>query len=199
MRLNRACALALLGLLAACGRSPEKTATPTNETIVAPGAEANVGEAPNAAQKASAAEAPLDALAGVKVGMTMADLRKAGFDAVKDNGPDPDNRCGYARIASLKDLFFMLDGDTVVRIEVDTPGHPTLGGVAVGMAQGEAMSRLGDRAKVTPAPNATSGSRDLIVHDAKSPLGLIVETDGRKVVSYRIGRWTFVQQAERCM
>src|SRR5690242_14806048 len=76
MRLNRPIALALLallGLLAACGRAKDENATASNDVIVAPGDVANIGEAPNAAAP-DAAEPPLDELAGVKVGMTVKDL-----------------------------------------------------------------------------------------------------------------------------
>jgi hypothetical protein len=199
MRLNRPLALALLGLLAACGRAKDDNATASNDVIVAPGDAANVAEAPNGAQNASAsAEPPLDELAGVKVGMTIKDLRAAGLDVSKDNGPDPSNACGYARIASLNDLFFMLDGDTVVRIEVATPGHPTLGGVEVGMSEADAVQRLGDKVKVQPHPYTGPTGHYLVVHSDGAPLGLIAETDGKKVLSYRIGRWTYVQWKEGC-
>jgi hypothetical protein len=165
--------------------------------VVAPGDAANVVEAPNGAMPVSV-EPPLDQLAGVKVGMTMKDLRAAGLEATKDNGPDPGNTCGYARIASLKDLFFMLDGDTVVRIEVATPGHPTLGGVEVGMSEADAVHRLGSGVKVQPHPYTGPTGHYLVVHEKGAPLGLIAETDGKKVLSYRIGRWNYVQWKEGC-
>ena len=208
MRLRPALALAQMGLLAAllaaCGRSADDKAgnAAANETIVPAGAEAEIPSATNQARPGPAPALPLpplDELAGVKVGMTIADLRAAGFEVAKDNGPDPDNACGYARIAGLKDLFFMLDGDTVVRIDVDTPGHPTLGGVAIGMSENEALRRLGSRARVEPNPDRRRAGQYLVVHALGAPLGLIVETDGRKVVAYRIGRWNYVQQTEGCM
>ncbi|MBO9576776.1 MAG: hypothetical protein J7494_13655 [Sphingobium sp.] len=197
MRLSRPLALALFALLAACGRAKDEHAVASNDVIVAPGDVANIGEAPNTAEP-EADEPPLDALAGVKVGMAIKDLNAAGLVATKDTGPDPGNTCGYARIASLKDLFFMLDGDTVVRIEVATPGHPTLGGVEVGMSEAEAVRRLGDRVTVQPHPYTGPSGHYLVVHEKGAPLGLIAETDGKKVLSYRIGRWTYVQWKEGC-
>jgi hypothetical protein len=199
MRLNRPLALALLGLLAACGRAKDENVAASNDVIVAPGDAANVAAAPNGEQNESApVPPPLDELAGVKVGMTIKDLRAAGLAATKDNGPDPSNTCGYARIANLKDLFFMLDGDTVVRIEVATPGHPTLGGVDVGMSEADAVHRLGSGVKVQPHPYTGPTGHYLVMHEDGAPLGLIAETDGKKVLSYRIGRWTYVQWKEGC-
>lgn len=196
MRLNRPFVLALLGLLAACGRgADENEAAPVNETVVAPGAETNVIVPPD---ESPPVDAPLDEMAGVKVGMTVAQLRAAGFDATKDDGPDPGNTCGYARIASLKDLFFMLDGDTVVRIEVATPGHPTLRGVEVGMSEDDVLARLGPAVKIQPHPYTGPAGHYFTVHRDGDPFGLIMETDGKKVVSYRIGRWSYVQWKEGC-
>jgi hypothetical protein len=201
MRLRLGLALALLGLLAACGRAKDENAAASNaasnDVIVAPGAEAGVLEPPNAMQPGPA-QAPLDRLAGVKVGMTIADLRRAGFAVTKDDGPDPGNNCGYARIASLPDLFFMLDGDTVVRIEVDTPGHPTAGGIEAGMSEVEVLSRLGPAVTIQPHPYTGPKGHYLVVHQAGAPFGLIAETDGKKVLSYRIGRWSYVQWKEGC-
>jgi len=202
MRLKRACSLALLGVLAACGRaSDDNAANGANETVVVPGAEFNVAEAPNEADNASvplADSAPLDEMAGVRVGKTVAQLRAAGINATKDVSPMPGSTCGYARIPALKDMFFMLDGDTVVRIDVAAPGHPTRGGVEVGMSEDEALKRLGPAAKVEPHPYTGPEGHYLVWHHPKSPLGLIVETDGKKVVNYRIGRWEQVQWIEGC-
>jgi hypothetical protein len=198
VRVKRLAALALCALLASCGRGDGARENEAANGAIVPDSEiANVAAAPNGAEPMP--EPPLDELAGVKVGTTVAQLRAAGFDAVKDAGPDPENSCGYARIAGLKDLFFMLDGDTVVRIDVASAGHPTLGGVAVGMSEAEALKRLGARAKVQPHPYTGPAGHYLVVHEEGAPFGLILETDGKTVESYRIGRWEQVQWKENCL
>lgn len=197
MRLRGTLPLLLLAALAACGRADEDANEAVSNDIVN-GAEVNVSEAPNGTEPAPAADPPLDELAGVKVGATVAQLRAQGFTVEKDAGPDLGNTCGYARIAGMDDLFFMLDGDNVVRIEVATPGHPTLGGVEVGMSEAEALRRLGPRAKVEPHKYTGPTGHYLVVHDGNDPLGLIFETDGKKVLSYRFGRWEQVQWVEGC-
>ncbi len=199
MRLKVALGLALLGLLAACNRADEgSAANGGNETITVPDDEANVAEAPNEMAEPTPTKARLDELAGIRVGRTVAQLRAAGINAITDPGPDPDSSCGYARVPGLKDIFIMLDGKTVVRVDVATPGHASLGGVEVGMSEDEALRRLGPGAKVEPHPYTGPEGHYLVVHAAKSPLGFIAETDGRKVVSYRIGRWEQVQWIEGC-
>jgi hypothetical protein len=192
---KRGAVLALVALLASCGQPDGSEADGQPNGAIA--TEANMAN--GAAPAMGVTEVPLDALAGVRVGMTLADLRAAGFEATKDSGPDPDNRCGYARIKGLDDLFFMLDGDTVVRIDVATPGHPTVGGVAVGMGEGEALRRLGARATVEPHKYTGPTGHYLVVHEAKAPFGLILETDGKSILTYRIGRWDQVQWVEGCL
>jgi hypothetical protein len=199
-------ALVLFALLAACGQGDDARGDGApNGAILPDEAEANVARAANesAAPGQEAlpplSNVPLDELAGVKVGMTIADLRARGFDVTEDRGPDPDNACGYARIKGLEDLFFMLDGKSVARIDVATPGHPTLGGVAVGMSEAEALRRLGDRVTVQPHPYTAPKGHYLVVHADKAPFGLIAETDGKSVLTYRIGRWAQVQWKEGCL
>lgn len=200
MRLRHALPLLALAALAACGRADDAGETGPNGAIVPESEIEGVGPPPEGpAPAAPVADAPLDRMAGVRVGMTVADLRAAGFPAQKDDGPDPDNDCGYARIDGMKELFFMLDGDTVVRIDVATRGHPTLGGVEVGMSEAEALRRLGARAKVSPHPYTGPEGHYVSVHAAGDPMGLILETDGKSVLSYRIGRWEQVQWVEGCL
>ncbi len=194
-------ALILLAALAACGRGDEARETGSDGTVISAEEAANIPPAPGdePAGVTQDGTARLDRLAGVTVGMTIAQLRSAGFQVEKDDGPDPDNRCGYARIAQLKAPFFMLDGDRIVRIDVDRPGYPTLGGVDIGMSETEAQRRLGKSATVQRNLRAGAASHLFLVHEAGAPHGLIVETDGARVVSYRLGEWEAVQSSEECL
>lgn len=200
MRSRLALALLLPAALAACGRSDEgnEAARAPDGAIVSPQDEANVVAAPNGAEAASQ-EVPLDALAGVRIGATIAQLRAQGRSVEKDDGPDPDNRCGYARIADAPDMFFMLDGDRVVRIDVAVAGHPTLGGVEVGMSETEAVRRLGKRVRVLRALDRGAAAHDFVVHEPGAAHGLVLETDGVRVTSYRIGAWDAVRAKEECL
>jgi hypothetical protein len=188
-------------LLAACGRGDETRKGGAPNGAVVPDAEvANVATAPNGAEAAPVADAPrFDALAGIRVGSSIAQLRAQGLAVTRDDGPDPDNACGYARIAGLETLFVMLDGDTVVRIDVATPDHVAPGGLLVGMSEVEALRRLGAHALLRPNPQAGPASHRIVVHDAGAPFGFIAETDGRQVVSYRLGRWAAVHASDSCL
>jgi hypothetical protein len=199
MRFSLAPALFLVALLASCGRGgDERGEGLPNGAIVPDNEVANVAAAPNDAAPAPP-DAPLDRLAGVTVGSSIADLRAAGFAVTRDDGPDPEDSCGYARIRGLERLFFMLDGDRIVRIDVAVPGYPTLAGLAVGMGEAEALRRLGARAALRPDPLAGAASHLLVVHEEGAPFGLIAQTDGKVVLSYRLGRWAAVRSTENCL
>ena len=62
----------------------------------------------------------------------------------------------------------------------------------------EAIKRLGSAVVVQPHPYTGPEGHYLIVHKKGDPLGLIFETDGKSVISYRIGRWEQVQWIEGC-
>lgn len=142
---------------------------------------------------------PLDELAGVKVGMTLAQLRSRGITITREEEADPEEPCSWAEVKGLTDVQFMLDGETVARIDVFSPAYATLGGVRVGQSEAEVRHRLGDRVKVEPHPYTGPEGHYLVVHAKSAPMGLILETDGKKVLSYRIGRWEPVQWIEGCL
>lgn len=196
MRLRAGPALILLAALSACGRSDGGNEALPNGAVIPADEAANVSAPPN---ESEAAEPSFEALAGVRIGMTIADLRAAGFAAEKDEGPDPDNHCGYARIPTLRGLFFMMYGERIVRIDVAAKGHPTLGGVEVGMDEVEVMRRLGKQARVLRANDRGALAHDVVVHEEGVATGLLIETDGRTVTSYRIGQWDAVRSKDECL
>lgn len=200
MRLRRALALTVLACLAACGRADDDQAgRSANHGIVPSSEEENVASAPNEAQALpSPSAAPLDTLGGVSIGMTLADMRAKGLKVSHDEGPDPGAQCSYAQVDGMPDIYFMLEGSHVARIDVASPLYKTVGNVQVGLGEREAIRRLGSKVVVRPHPYTGPEGHYLIVHEKDAPLGLILETDGKTVISYRIGRWEQVQWIEGC-
>lgn len=201
MRLRRARALSALALalagLAACG-APDRGEAGDD---AANGADAtNRAATPAGAPEPPVAEAQaLDRLGAIRIGATLDELAREG--AIVEGRDEPlseDATCGYARFRGLPEVAAMLDGDRVVRIDVWTARHATLGGVRVGQGEAEALRRLGGRAKVEPHPYTGPDGHYLVVHEAGAPRGLILETDGATVQSWRIGRWEEVQWIEGC-
>ncbi len=200
MRLKATLSLALLAALAACGRADDESADGiSNSAIIPPSETDDVGAPPEeAAVPAKPSPAPLDELKGVKIGMTIADMRAKGLKVSHDAGPDPEAACSYAQVDGMPDVYFMLDGPKVARIDVASPLFKTVGGVQVGLGEPEAIKRLGSAVVVQPHPYTGPEGHYLIVHKKGDPLGLIFETDGKSVISYRIGRWEQVQWIEGC-
>lgn len=201
MRLKAALSLALLAGLAACGRSDDEgTPDGTSNSAIIPTSETdNVGAPPKEPiAPVRPSPAPLDLLNGVKVGMTIADMRAKGLKVSHDAGPDPDSTCSYAKVDGMPDVSFMLEGPKVARIDVASPLFKTVGGVQVGLGEPEAIKRLGSAVVVQPHPYTGPEGHYLIVHEKGARLGLIFETDGKSVISYRIGRWEQVQWVEGC-
>lgn len=201
MRLRAALPLALLAALAACGRADDESGADgvSNSAIIPDSETANIGAPPaeNAAP-AKPSPAPLDELRGIKIGMTLADMSAKGLKVSHDAGPDPDSACSYAQVDGMPDVYFMLDGPKLARIDVASPLFKTVGGVQVGLGEPEAIKRLGSAVVVQPHPYTGPEGHYLIVHEKGAPLGLIFETDGKSVLSYRIGRWEQVQWIEGC-
>lgn len=195
MWMTRTWPLLMLAALAACGgptREDEANLAAANDvdTVIVP-----EEDAPETAPDED--RDPFDRLGPVRIGARAADLRSAGV-AIRTDEPLPGSTCSYARITSLPDVFLMLDGPVVTRIDVATPTHPTLGGLRVGQSEAEALRRLGGRAVVQPHPYTGPEGHYLVVHEAGAPRGLIVETNGKTVQSYRFGNWEQVQWVEGC-
>lgn len=203
---RRALALLLLTGLAACGSPKDEEArnAARNEGgTVQPEPYRNAAEENAAAPTAPPASTDADSerfdhLGAITIGDSLAGLRKAGVKVAQDGQPEEGSTCGYARVAGLPDVFLMLDGDKVVRIDVTNKDQPTLGGVRVGQSEVEARERLGSKARVEPHPYTGPTGHYLVVHEKGAPRGLIVETDGKTVQGYRFGRWEQVQWIEGC-
>ena len=209
MRLK--CALPLLALagLGACGK-PQQTAV--NDAAINEAADVAIDRATNAgnavanavnavAQKPTPApDMPaFDRLGAIRVGATLAELKRDGLVVDRQDEPlDEESTCTFATFKGQPDVSVMLDGERIVRIDVDGKQHETMGGVRVGQSEAEALKRLGGKAVVDPHPYTGPEGHYLVVRDKGAPRGLILETDGQTVESYRFGAWDAVQLIEGC-
>lgn len=192
MRLGAArLAAAPLALLAGC--NPPAAPPPDNVALDAAENALDNGAGPRPEPKPVL---PIpDRLGPVAIGMKAGDIPGLSRDE-----PMPGSSCGYAKLASLPDIFLMLDGDTVVRVDVRTPDYPAVAGVKVGDSEASALKALGDAVKVQPHPYTGPTGHYLVVHPDGAPNGLILETEetGKTIRSYRFGRWEQVQWIEGC-
>jgi len=198
--MKRVLAPLLLGLLlAGCG-SPEREAAGDDlaaDLTPSPGMP-DAGNAADPAANPHAHSAALDRLGPIRIGATLAALRAQGVAIDRSGEAMPGSDCAYASVATMPDMLLMLDGETVVRIDVRSARYPTIGGLRVGHGEAEARARLGPGATVQPHPYTGPQGHYLVLHEDGAPAGLIAETDGETVRSYRVGQWEQVQWVEGC-
>ena len=200
MRLIPVLTLLVLTSLAACGSPKQDSAAINASSNNAVDETANSANASNAVAPGPVADerASFDRLGAIRIGATITELQRDGLTLAKRDDPMEGSTCGYAHFKDMPDIAVMLDGDRVVRIDIGDKQHETLGGVRVGMSEADALKRLGGKAKVEPHPYTGPEGHYLVVHDEGAPNGLIVETDGKEVGSYRFGAWEQVQWVEGC-
>jgi len=175
------CALASIALLACAGDvRPEEGAEPPPEASRDPGPHLD-----------------FDGIGAAKVGMNIDSLGAIlGEPVLRVQWNPPD--CDYANIRSLPSVSFMIFGDTLVRIDVMDSAVMTTLLVGVGSTE-DAVRRAYPSTRIEPHPYDIPEGRYLVVDDPDdAQLGMVFETDGERVVSYRAGRRDAVALKERC-
>jgi hypothetical protein len=96
-------------------------------------------------------------------------------------------------------VSFLVVGDVVARVHVDSAGVVTDEGVGVGTTQAQAQTIYAGR--VTSTPHKYTKGRYLTVRSAApadSGFRLLFETDGQRITRYRAGRMPEVAWVEGC-
>jgi hypothetical protein len=201
--LSRLLPLLALAGLAACGPKADQAAnnSAANETV------AGTNEATNATNEVTLGTAPVsgpvahnfDGLGKIRIGATLREMEREGLAVAGQDEPlDEESTCTYATFKGMPDLAVMMDGERIARIDVGDKQHEGPGGLRVGQSEADALKRLGGKAKVELHPYTGPEGHYLVVHEDGAPRGLIAETDGKQVQSWRIGQWEQVQWIEGC-
>lgn len=135
----------------------------------------------------------------VTIGWTVAQLNAALADSVRPSYQISDECDIVHPTAFPAGLDLMVVLDTVVRVDVDSAGYPTVEGVAVGDSETVALRRY--QGRVTVQPHKYSGPQwhNLVATVPADPtLRIIFETDGVVVKNYRAGRVPAVEYVEGC-
>jgi len=142
----------------------------------------------------------LDGIGTIRVGMTIAEVEQQLGGTARIERIEPGDACGYAFLASVPGgISFMLAGDTVVRVQVDTTGILTEAGVGAGTTEASTLTRYGGLIRVEPHPYTGPEGHYLIVDDPAWPgYRMIFETDGNVVTSFRAGRLPEADLIEGC-
>jgi hypothetical protein len=129
--------------------------------------------------------------------MTIPELASltGGSVATEDWNP-PD--CDYAHLSSLPALSLMIWGDTIVRIDIWQVDVATSRGVSLGSTEAEVLEAY-PTARIEPHPYDGPEWHYMVVDDPEDEsLGMIFETDGQAVHSYRVGFRRAVALIEGC-
>ena len=145
--------------------------------------------------------------ADIRVGMIIAEIEHLGHAVTIVQPPEPEGACGFASVDGFDGLLFMLDGDRLVRFDVDeraaeggarAPSWNTPEGAGVGTTEAELRRLYGSRLTFEPHPYTAPEGRYAIVHAVGDPFGIIFETYRSRVQSWRSGAWEQVQLIEGC-
>ncbi|MDQ3643067.1 MAG: hypothetical protein M3450_16775 [Actinomycetota bacterium] len=159
--------------------------------------------APAPERLTSASRLRLDGIGPIQVGMTLAEATVAAGVPVRiDPRTDLGRGCAHAFAdGGPQGVRFMVVDGRIVRIEVIRSSILTLSGVGTGSTVDEVLATYPNRIRVQPNPySGHLGGRDLlyVTDEASSHLGLMFETDGHSVRTFRSGFLGAVMAPEGC-
>jgi hypothetical protein len=130
----------------------------------------------------------------VRLGETAHELAIAGDSAAAAN-PKHES-CRFAHPAAFPPgVKIMLLDDVVARIDVDSAGIPTVEGAQVGDTEARIVELYHGRVASLPHKYLEDG-HNLVVQTSTSRY--VFETDGKKVLRYRVGRTPAIDLVEGC-
>ena len=141
----------------------------------------------------------------IHIGMSLGQLRTVLGEPrafLEGNAPEVSlEDCAYINSASLpRGLGVMLERGRVVRIDVGEPGIMTASGVGVGATESTVKETYSDRIRVEPHKYDPRGHylRFVPASTQDRDFGLVFETDGHSVTSFRAGTARAVALVEGC-
>ncbi|MES2306647.1 MAG: hypothetical protein V4558_14145 [Gemmatimonadota bacterium] len=196
--------LLLLIPLAGCG---DRTNTKTDSTTVA-GQPATPAPTPPPASPATDPSAhaqpgafvvKADEFNSYKTGLTLAKFNEAIGEQLKPKY-DISPECDFLRPAKFpKGVTAMIIHDTIVRFDIDSAGILTSEGAGVGDTEARVKELYPGQVKVQPHKYTGPTGHYLVVTPKGDALHqMIFETDGKKVLNYRVGNRPAVELVEGC-
>jgi len=142
-----------------------------------------------------------DGIGPVRVGMSVAEAEALLGGGLHIERVEEGEACGQAGSTELPDgVSLMVDGNTIVRVDVGTSGILSMDGIGVGDDETGVLARLGPRLRVESHPYEGPEGHNLVL-DATGAQGLrmIFQTDGQVITRYRSGRQPEVDFIEGCL
>ena len=187
------------------GTTGPTTATTVASTTVTAPATTAVSTPPRQERLSAESRLSLDGIGPVDVGMTLDEASAAAGMPIRTKPGDPYGpECEYAYPAQeLDDVAFMVFNGRIARVDVGHRGSGrvrTVSGVGIGSTEEEVSRTYPGRIRVEGHPYVPEGHY-LVYTPADANLqhlGMIFETDGKVVTSFRSGRKDAVGQIEGC-
>jgi len=134
----------------------------------------------------------------VKIGMSLPQAAKVlGVRVTRDAGYEG-NECYYASPKrGFKEVAFMMSGQRIVRVDIDSKEYATDRGARVGDTEAKIKRLYKGKVKVSQHPYVDYGHY-LEVEFEDGRYSLIFETDGKRVTRFRAGRSPEVGYIEGC-
>ncbi|MEJ7578275.1 MAG: hypothetical protein WKF74_14870 [Pyrinomonadaceae bacterium] len=139
-----------------------------------------------------------DRFGTVKIGMTLSQASKAlGVHVTRDAGYEGGN-CYYASPkGGFKNIAFMMSGRRIARIDIDSKDCATDRGAKIGDSEARIKRLYKGRYKVYQHKYVDDGHY-IEVEIRGGKYSIIFETDGKRVVTYRVGKPEQVGYVEGC-
>jgi len=153
-------------------------------------------------QPPSAWRVRLRSFGPVRYGMTLAEGSRALGEHLEP-GKEESEGCSHITPTSIPPgaTLMVIDG-RIERVDIDTTGILTAGGVQVGSTEEEVHRAYPGQIRVRPHPDEPGPESHYLIfvprNPADSAFGIIFETDGHCVQSYRAGRRPAVSYIEGC-
>jgi hypothetical protein len=147
-----------------------------------------------------ASKAQIDGIGAVRVGMTVKQAAKAAGVNLVPSYNDNNNECRYVHPQSgLKNLEMMVSKDRIVRIDILSGSSiKTLKGAGIGNSEARIKSLYPGRIEVSPHKYTKGHYLTFVPADRADKHRIVFETDGRKVLNYRVGKLPEVEYIEGC-
>ncbi len=139
-----------------------------------------------------------DRFGSVKIGMTASQAAKVlGVRVTRDAGYEGGNCYYTSPKRGFKDIAFMMNGQRIARIDINSKEYATDKGAKIGDTEARIKRLYKGRYKVYQN-KYVDYAHDIEVEMKGGKFSIIFETDGKRVVSYRVGRPEQVGYVEGC-
>ncbi|WP_306522759.1 hypothetical protein [Rheinheimera sp.] len=134
----------------------------------------------------------------IKIGMSANQASKALKEYESGRINSEDVSCYYLSPSKDENLpHFMIESNSVVRIDVFSNTVTTKDGITIGSSKNEIMT-IYKNVKISPHPYNFQTGEYLEIH-LSNGYGIIFETENDIVTSYRLGRYPAVSYIEGCL